>query len=56
MRDGVVTIGIGALIGLVGLGLTAATNGQRVFVGAMAVGGVYVLIGLFKLARGAVRS
>ncbi len=56
MRDGVVTTGIGAVILAAGVGLTAVTNGQRVFIGAMVVGGIYMLIGLFKMVRGAVSA
>lgn len=51
MRAGLVQIAIGIVIGLIGLALTAATNGKTIFIGAMVVGALQVVIGLFNIAR-----
>jgi hypothetical protein len=54
MKSGLMTIALGILIFLVGAGLTAATNGRTLFWGAMLVGAIQILIGLFNVLRAAV--
>lgn len=42
-------LGLGALIGGVGTAITVASEGQAIFYGAIAVGGIYFILGLIQL-------
>ena len=52
MSGGMKTALIGVVIFLIGAVATAASNGRTLFWGAMAVGALNVLVGLFRMARG----
>ena len=46
----------GILLLVLGAALTAAFNGQRVFIGALVVGGILTVVGLIQVLVNAVRA